>query len=40
VITIPMSLDPRHIAENLAAAEIDLSAAEVDQLERTAYLSN
>jgi len=34
VITIPMSLDPRHIAENLAAADIDLSAAEIDQLDR------
>jgi diketogulonate reductase-like aldo/keto reductase len=32
VITIPMSLDPRHIAENLAAAEIELSTAEIDQL--------
>jgi diketogulonate reductase-like aldo/keto reductase len=32
-ITIPMSLDSRHIAENLASAEIDLSAAEVGQLD-------
>jgi diketogulonate reductase-like aldo/keto reductase len=34
VITIPMSLDPGHISENLAAAEIELSAAEIDLLDR------
>jgi diketogulonate reductase-like aldo/keto reductase len=32
VITIPMSLDPHHIAENFAAADIDLSPAEMSQL--------
>jgi diketogulonate reductase-like aldo/keto reductase len=32
VITIPMSFDPRHQAENLAAADITLSPAEMDQL--------
>ena len=32
VITIPMSLNPGHIGENLASAQIELSAAEMDQL--------
>jgi diketogulonate reductase-like aldo/keto reductase len=32
VITIPMSLDPEHQAENLAAAEIELTEDEVEQL--------
>jgi len=32
VITIPMSFNPDHIAENFAAAEIDLSAEEIEQL--------
>lgn len=32
VITIPMSFDPRHQAENLQAADIVLSASEMDQL--------
>ncbi len=32
VIAIPMSLDPKHQAENLAAAEISLIPAEIDQL--------
>jgi diketogulonate reductase-like aldo/keto reductase len=32
VITIPMSLDPEHQAENLAAAEIELTADEIEQL--------
>lgn len=32
VITIPMSLDPEHQAENLAAAEIELSKDEIGQL--------
>ena len=32
VITIPMSFDPGHQAQNLAAAGIDLSAAEMEQL--------
>lgn len=32
VITIPMSLDPEHQAENLAAAEIELSETEIEQL--------
>lgn len=36
VITIPMSLDPQHQAANLAAAEIELSAEEVEQLNRLA----
>jgi len=34
VITIPMSLDPEHIAENWAAAEINLSVGEIEQLDR------
>jgi diketogulonate reductase-like aldo/keto reductase len=33
VITIPMSLDATHIAENLAAAEIELTPAEMSQLD-------
>ena len=33
VITIPMSLDPEHQAENLAAAEIELSESEIEQLD-------
>jgi 2,5-diketo-D-gluconate reductase B len=33
VITIPMSLDPQHIAENLAATEIELTPAEMEHLE-------
>jgi len=32
VITIPMSLDREHQAENLAAAEIDLTEDEIEQL--------
>jgi len=32
VITIPMSLNPKHQAENLAAAEIELSEKEIEQL--------
>lgn len=32
VITIPMSLNPDHIAENIAAAEIQLSPSEMAQL--------
>ncbi len=32
VVAIPMSLQPAHQAENLAAAEIQLSPAEIDQL--------
>jgi diketogulonate reductase-like aldo/keto reductase len=32
VITIPMSLDPEHQAENLAAAEIELTNEEIEQL--------
>ncbi len=34
VITIPVSFNPQHQAENLAAAEIVLSAAELEQLGR------
>jgi diketogulonate reductase-like aldo/keto reductase len=34
VITIPMSFDPQHQAENFAAADIDLTAAEMQQLNR------
>ena len=33
VITIPMSFDPGHIAENFAAAEIELSEGEIEQLD-------
>ncbi len=36
VITIPMSFDPQHQAENLAAADLQLSAEEMDQLNRMA----
>lgn len=32
VITIPMSLNPAHIAENFASAEIQLSPSEMEQL--------
>jgi diketogulonate reductase-like aldo/keto reductase len=32
VITIPMSLNPKHQRENLAAADLELSASEMDQL--------
>jgi diketogulonate reductase-like aldo/keto reductase len=32
VITIPMSFDPRHQADNLAAADIELSAEDMAQL--------
>jgi diketogulonate reductase-like aldo/keto reductase len=32
VITIPMSFDPDHIAENFAAADIELTADEIQQL--------
>jgi diketogulonate reductase-like aldo/keto reductase len=31
-ITIPMSTNPRHIAENFQAADIELSAQEIEQL--------
>jgi diketogulonate reductase-like aldo/keto reductase len=34
VITIPMSFDPKHQAENLSAADIELSNAEMQQLNR------
>jgi diketogulonate reductase-like aldo/keto reductase len=34
VISIPMSADPQHQAENFAAADITLSAAEIAQLDR------
>jgi len=36
VITIPMSFNPEHIAENFAAAEIELSADEMEQLNQLA----
>jgi 2,5-diketo-D-gluconate reductase B len=36
VITIPMSFDPEHIAENLTAAEIELTGDEIDQLNQLA----
>lgn len=32
VITIPMSFNPQHQAENLAAADIELTAAEMEEL--------
>lgn len=32
VITIPMSFNPEHIAENFAAAEIELTASDMEQL--------
>ncbi len=35
VITIPMSANPKHQAENLAAAEIVLSQAEMEQLDQS-----
>jgi diketogulonate reductase-like aldo/keto reductase len=31
VITIPMSFNPQHQAENLAAADMDLTDSELDQ---------
>jgi 2,5-diketo-D-gluconate reductase B len=34
VITIPMSFDPEHIAENFAAADIELSDDEIERLNR------
>jgi len=36
VITIPMSFNPEHITENFAAAEIELSADEIEQLNQLA----
>jgi diketogulonate reductase-like aldo/keto reductase len=36
VITIPMSFNPEHIAENFAATDIELSAEEIEQLDRLA----
>lgn len=36
VITIPMSFNPEHIAENFAAADIELSAEEMEQLDQQA----
>lgn len=36
VITIPMSFDPEHIAENFAAGEIELSNDEFEQLNQLA----
>lgn len=36
VITIPMSFNPEHIAENFAAVEIELTDDEIDQLNRLA----
>ena len=38
VITIPMSLDPKHQAENLAAAGIELTRLEIEQLNGLADL--
>lgn len=32
VITIPMSVDPAHIKENIEAADLELSASEMEQL--------
>ncbi|HUG34555.1 MAG TPA: aldo/keto reductase [Anaerolineales bacterium] len=32
VVTIPMSLNPQHIKENFAAAEIELTSDEIEQL--------
>lgn len=32
VITIPMSFNPEHIAENFVAADIELSVAEIEQI--------
>lgn len=34
VITIPMSLDPKHISEDLAAADVELTPAEMSRLEQ------
>jgi len=36
VITIPMSFNPEHIAENFAASEIELDAEEIKQLNQQA----
>jgi diketogulonate reductase-like aldo/keto reductase len=36
VITIPMSFDPKHQVENLAAAGIELTESEIDQLNKLA----
>ena len=36
VITIPMSFNPEHIAENFAAADIELTAKEMEQLNQLA----
>ena len=36
VITIPMSFNPEHIAENLAAADIELTGDEIEQLNQLA----
>lgn len=36
VITIPMSFDPEHIAENFAAADIELTGDEIEQLDQLA----
>ncbi|MEW5941853.1 MAG: aldo/keto reductase [Chloroflexota bacterium] len=36
VVTIPMSFNPRHQKENLAAADIELSKSEMEQLDRLA----
>jgi diketogulonate reductase-like aldo/keto reductase len=36
VITIPMSFNPEHIAENFAATEIELTADEIEQLDQLA----
>ena len=36
VITIPMSLNPEHLADNFAASEIDLSTDETEQLNHLA----
>jgi len=36
VITIPMSFNPEHIAENFAAAEIELSVEEMERLDQLA----
>jgi diketogulonate reductase-like aldo/keto reductase len=34
VITIPMSFNPQHQAENLAAADMDLTESELIQFEQ------
>jgi diketogulonate reductase-like aldo/keto reductase len=36
VIAIPMSLNPQHQAENLAAADIELTEGEIEQLNKLA----